>query len=282
MIKAIDIKYPRNHVEPYRIYLKHEDKYLALADIQIKAELRHLEDKVRQEHSLSIYLRPPMVSDYQLYSRDYETIPLEPGKIRYKLKYEENSEYYNPYISWHGRGFIHANAFKGKTAKRKEQIVPNKPATAWRDVVMAPQLVLRAIVPVHDISSAIVEPDLSRSLDLTDANRVPSQVKRPNGFILDKQRLVTDAVMVDIFIHNRAYEIKNFNDIPYPNGTEIHLIGPPLKFETSASIFCPAVSVFVYQPTHNADSEVEQQPLILNGISSNHPQDDIYIQAILV
>jgi len=275
-----NIYYAKNHVEPYRIYLAGKNDTFALIDLQIKAELKDLNDPVKQKHSLSIYLKPPINICYRLYSKDYKLTQPSPGLLNYELITEIDSEYRNPYISWHGTGVVHATAFKDGDLKKSERIVDDREAISWRDVVMRPSLVLRATIPVADLSHATMLPDKPHSLNImTDTGAI--ERKDINSIILDQTKLVTDSISVDVFVHNRGYAFKDFNDLPYSNNSEIIWLAPPLMFNNSDSVFAPSVSVFIYQPVNDSQGESERLPLILTGITKQHPTRDIIIQAMI-
>lgn len=275
-----NIYYQKNHEQPYRIYLKQGNSYQQVLDLQIKAELQHLDNPIKQEHSLSVYLKPPVNARYRLHSRWYKQKQIAPDKLTYEMKTIKRSIFRNPYISWHGSGELHANAYKQGNDTKTHRIIANKPAISWRDVRMKFDLVLRGVIPVDAQSHLTVAPDLSHILDLSNGTKfqIPSIL---NGIALDQSKLVTDVVCADIFIHNKGFELKAPENLPYPQDSEIIWLAPPLTFRNKDSLFAPAVSVFFYQPVEDSRREIETSPLILTGISKKHPTNDIYIQAVI-
>lgn len=282
MNSPANIYYQNNHVPPYRFYLRQGKDYYGLIDLQIKAELKHIDDKDKQEHSLSIYVKPPINVHYKLHSAEHTVHELGHNKVQFQLQTIEDSELRNPYISWHGSGEIHANAYKSSKSQRTVRIVDNKKAITWRDVVMRYSLVLRAIVPLHEMSHLRVQPDLGNSLDLSSGVKVKDIPFTPDSIVLDNALMQMNTVTIDVFIHNRGYQIRSAEDLPYPAGAELIWLGSPLTFQNNESVFAPAVSVLAYQSAENSEVSSFSNPLILNGISKDHPYDDIYIQALLI
>ena len=274
-----NIFYAKGHVEPYRIFLQNKGETFGLIDLQIKAELKNLDNPVTQQHSLSIYLKPPINTKYKLHSKDYILSQSTPGLVSCELITENNSDYFNPYVSWHGSGEIHATAFKNGDSGKPERIVEDRVALAWNEVAMYPSLVLRAVIPVADLSHALLIPDDKHSIHLMANHNDQTIDNDLNGIILDQTKLVTNSIHVDVFIHNKAYKLSDPNELPYPNNSEIIWLAPPLVFSNSESIFAPAVSIFIYQPVNDSEGESERLPLVLTGISKIHPVDDIIIQA---
>lgn len=278
-----NIYYEKNHVEPYRIYLKNSTETLALLDIQIKAELKSLDNPVNQQHSLSVYIKPPINLKYRLVSKDYISSQKFVGQLKHESVVETNSMFCNPYISWHGLGTVHASAYKGKTTKHSKIIVEDRAAIAWNEVTMSPNLILRATIPLADLSHATMLPDKSRSINLISFVKDNSDEKRDiNSIILDKSKLVTNIVCVDIFIHNSSYSLKNPDkELPYPKNSEYIWLAPPLVFKNSESVFAPAVSIFIYQPAKDLEAESKGLPITLVGITKKHPSEDIRVLARL-
>lgn len=273
-----NINYKSSHELPYRFYLKDKDNYYELVDLQIKAELKQLDDSVKQQHSLSVYLKPPINQDYRLYSKEYTLKPLGNNFVEYELITIENSPLMSPYISWHGSGKIHANAYTDKVTLSTEPIVGNVPAIAWRDVGMHYDLILRVVIPVSVLSHYKVKPDLSKAIDFS---KLDNTITAPDSIILDKKNFDTDIISIDVFIHNAGYKFTKPDQLPYPNGAELVWLGAPITFVNKDSVFAPAVTVFAYQPGGKSKLKDEINPIIMTAISKKHPINDIHIQAII-
>lgn len=275
---AENIFIQKGHVEPIRFYVKDGESSGALFDLQIKHELRDLDDPVKQQHSLSVYIKPPTNAHYQLATKDYSVNDKGNNTFDYKLiDVDKNEILFNPYISWHGSGEVHANAHESVNGKWKtKRIVTKKDAVSWRDVRMTYNLVLRAIIPVNaaPLQSLQLEPD--ETLDFVSQN-IPNGTVR--NIVFDSSKLVRETVVVDVFVHNRAYDFKDHSQLPYPNNSEMMWLAPPTKFESDASVFLPAVSIFAFQPT-GVDGEYKgRPPLIMEGVTLRHPYDEIYVSA---
>ena len=263
----------KGHVKPIRFYVRDGKSVRALFDLQIKSELRHLDNPLKQEHSLSVYIKPPTNVHYQLATKDYSIKDNGGGMWQYTLINVDESEILmNPYISWHGSGEIHATAYESISGVWKpKRIVTNRDAPGWRDVRMAYNLILRAIVPIE--ASPALEDNLDPNVTLDMVNKVIPKNGIKN-IVLESAILVRKTVVLDVFIHNRAYNFSEVGQLPYPNESEMIWLSSPLKFENSDSIFAPAVSLFAYQPV-----APDEPSLILEGITLNHPHDDIYVSA---
>jgi hypothetical protein len=268
----------KGHVEPIRFYVKSGEFSGVLFDLQMKPELSNLDDPVRQQHSLSVYVKPPINVHYQLATKDYSVEEGGKNVFNYKLiDVDSNEKLYNPYISWHGSGEVHANAYELVNGEFKtKQIVKKKDAVSWRDVKMAYNLIIRAIIPVKTSALEKHVLDPSETLDFIKPNIPESAIR---NIVFDSTKLVREVVVVDIFVHNRAYEFHHLDQLPYPNGGEIMWLAPPIKFENNASVFLPAVTIFAYQPVGVDGEDTNQSSLILEGITLKHPYEEIYISA---
>lgn len=273
-----DIYYRKSHVNPIRTFIKDtQGKYQPVLDVQIKAELRHLDDLVKQTHSISIYLKPPSNMRFKLRSKQHTSTNIGNGQVNFELKSIKNSILRNPYISWHGSGEIHANAYHKDKGTKSQRIISSKEAITWRDVKMGLDLVLRAVVPIVEEGGSF-KPPAGQTLDLITAHRSgPKPI--PDNIILAKDGLSTDSVHVDVYIHNRGFRVNNINQLPF-DGAEILWLAPPLIFENKDSLFAPAVTIFYYQPVNNSIKDDLPIPLGLIGITKQHPYDDVYVQAI--
>lgn len=273
-----DIYYRKSHIKPIRTFLKNtQGEYRPVLDVQIKAELKDLDDPVKQTHSLSIYLKPPNNMHFKLKSKQSVSKDIGNGQIQFELKTIKNSILRNPYISWHGSGEIHANAYHKNKGVKSQRIVNNKEAMSWRDVKMGMDLVLRAVVPISNKGTSF-KPPSGETIDLLLPHSKKSKLI-PDNIVLAKKALVTDSVHVDVYIHNRGFRIKDVNQLPFPDGAEILWLAPPLTFENLDSPFSPAVTIFYYQPVNNSKKEDGPIPLILIGVTKQHPYGDVYIQA---
>lgn len=268
----------KGHVEPIRFYVKDGESSGALFDLQIKPELRDLDDAVKQQHSLSVYIKPPVNAHYQLATKDYTVTDRGNNVFDYKLiDVGPNEILFNPYISWHGSGEVHANAHESVNGEWKtKRIVTKKDAISWRDVKMTYNLILRAIIPVNAAPLQSLQLNPNETLDFVSQNIPNGAVK---NIVFDSSKLVRETIVVDVFIHNRAYGFSNQSQLPYPNNSEMMWLAPPIKFENDASVFLPAVSIFAFQPT-GIDGKYKERPsLIMEGITLKHPHEEIYISA---
>ena len=276
-----DIYYRKSHVKPIRTFVrKAQGEYQPVLDVQIKAELKDLDDPVRQTHSLSIYLKPPNNMHFKLRSKRYSFSNIGNGQVNFELKTIKNSILRNPYISWHGSGEIHANAYHKYKGVNSQRIVSSKEAMTWRDVKMGMDLVLRAVVPIGEEGASFKLP-AGQTLDLLSAQSTGSK-PIPENIILAEDALSTDSVHIDVYIHNRGFRVSDINQLPFPPGAEILWLAPPLTFENKDSPFAPAVTIFYYQPVNNSTKDDGPTPLILIGITKQHPYGDVYIQAIKI
>jgi hypothetical protein len=275
---AKNIFIDKGHMEPIRFYIKDGNSCGALFDLQIKPELRNLNDPIRQQHSLSVYVKPPINAHYQLATKDYTVKDKGNNVFDYKLIDVDPSEVlFNPYISWHGSGEVHANAHESVDGKWKtKRIITKKDAISWRDIKMTYNLILRAIIPIGAAPLQDLQLETNETLDFISQNTPNGAVK---NIVFDSSKLVRKTVVVDVFVHNRAYDFKDYGQLPYPNNSEMMWLAPPIKFESNESVFLPAVSIFAFQPT-GVDGEYEERPsLVMEGITLKHPYEEIYVSA---
>ena len=276
--KNIYIK--NGHIEPLRFFRRYNDELGALIDLQVKTELRDLDDPVKQRHSLSIYLKAPINAHYTLHSKDFEIKTISPGKLKLTLITLPDSEYVNPYISWHGSGQIHANAYKSHEGILKShRIVDNHEAVNWRDVIMAYTPILRAIVPLEGSPLEKLALGENTVLDLLASGPVSETSSTIKNIILNEASLAHKTITIDVFIHNRGLQFKDISQLPYTTDSELLWVAPPITLVNDSTPFIPAVTIFIYQPLEDSEYGDGIPPLIFNGISKTSPQNDVWIQA---
>jgi hypothetical protein len=259
----------------------HKDgRYYALADLQVRVE---------EDDRLSVYLKPPMGLFYR------------PKKINDKLNVphfgvqavdlgilSQKGYCFNPYVTWHGSGRTHVNAYNAKDLSLEATLgdIPSPSIFSIRRYPDSVYQVITGMYPLNDRSHArVAPPSPQRRFEISWGSKNRNNDidgSSPAYFVIEEDSLKPECgyLIMDILVHGRGNELSPAGNHPYPGGVPLSAIAPPMKI-TPKDTRCPAVTVFFYQPIDD-EPLADRKLLTTLFAGSNTTSDALIIQYEMV
>ncbi len=273
--------FKKSHAWPNRFLLRDGSDWFRIIDLQILTSI----------NEISVYLKPPIDGLFSSHEPSGK-ISLPPKGFKdISISNKTPSDvfngnvFFNPYLSWHSSGIIHANAYKTKDIS-KSIFLSDSEAISTKDRLDSPHIIMTAVLPICTLSYFRTQAPPSNFsgnyFEVSDKPYLETDLKKdgPVSIVLDRNGLKMRAIVMDIMVHDQSVAIDLDRKHPYPDGAEMYFVNQPITISPNNKSL-PAVSIFFYQPIKSDDLIIEKKPIIFWGRSKNQFQD-IFFQVMKI
>lgn len=260
------------HQWPNRIALRDNNNWYRVLDLQIKHE----------QNSMSVFIKTPLEGLY-VSEKPINKFAM-PGSGPLKIDLSRNifkrKTYFNPYLTWHSSGVVHANAFDSSNLK-KDIFIKNSTAISFLDVGISPHIILTAVLPNNFLSyyetKAPPKEFNGNYLEISDDPYLPNRFDEvgPLNIVIDRRCLKPSSIILDVIIHNRNSAIDLEHNHPYPNNSEMFFVHSPIQI-TPNNDNLPALSLFFYQPIGTTTKIIQKESIVFWGRSKGQKEDILF------
>lgn len=261
---------------PHRLVLRRGDFFYRMLDIEIKPE---------SAGSMSIYIKPPHEHLYNSVKPEGKhTLPKQgPLSVSFDKDVTKGSTYYNPYLSWHGSGKLHANAYSTSDLK-KSIFLRDSSAVSLSDIGVRPHILFTLVLPLSEPSyGRTTAPPKEFEGNYIEISNSPYRTNETgrNGtahIVFDQDSLLGGALILDVMVHNRGSNVGfGVSDLhPYPPNWEVRFVSHPIKINFN-DLILPAVTLFPYQLATQEPEDIKTaEPIVFWGRSKNAQADQMF------
>jgi hypothetical protein len=260
------------HQWPNRIVLRDNNNWYRVLDLQIKHE----------QNSMSVFMKTPLEGLYSSEKPINKFSMPKSGLLNIDLSRNifKGKTYFNPYLTWHSSGVVHANAFESNNLK-KDIFIKNSNAMSLLDIGIFPHIILTAVLPNNFLSYYATTPPpkefKGNYLEISDDPYLPNKFDDvgPLNIVIDRRCLKSSSIILDVIIHDRNNIIDFEHNHPYPNNSEILFVHPPIQI-TPNNENLPALSLFFYQPIGTTIKIIQKESIIFWGRSKEQKEDILF------
>lgn len=254
----------------HRVLLRQGNNFANMVDLQLKAE---------RNNGMSVYIKPPFETSYSSIRPKAKLALPSSGEHKVTLKNDVTNghKYYNPYLSWHGSGKLHANAYSTKDLS-KEIFLRDSPAVSLSDIAVPFHILFTLVLPIsmNCYGKASLPPN---NINYYEASLKPYRDNTldkpgPLHLVIDEDALDGYDVIMDVMVANRGVNFDFTRNHPYP-GRQVIFVAPPIKIALTNPVL-PAVTIFVYQLIDKGTSTTNAPPMIFWGRSKGAQTDQMF------